>query len=165
MSKNYFIGNNEHPQHLSVGAVVLNNKNEICIHHFLNYPLQDKVVDFYLLMRETVNPDETLEEALHRGLEEEFGIKAILIDYLGSIKSKFPSNGTMIEKTTIYFLCRYQSQDLNLRDINDVEGKTKIEWQSADFLIPKMKEQGKKSGRSDIDESDVLKRLKKLKII
>lgn len=88
--KNYFQGNSKHPQHISVGAVVLNDKNEICCHHFdsrinkfIGYWKDNGLEDFYILMRETIEPNETLEHALHRGLMEEFGVEAELLDYIG----------------------------------------------------------------------------------
>lgn len=53
--KNYFQGTSEHPQHLSIGAVLLNDKNEACCHKFNKENLKGYWVDegldnFYLLM-------------------------------------------------------------------------------------------------------------------
>ncbi len=165
--ENYFQGNNEHLRHISVGAVVLNDKSEICCHHFTKGQLPGYwpdlgINDFYILMRETLNPNETLEQALHRGLMEEFGATAEMIDYVGSIRCNFKPNtegAREIEKTTLYFLCKLIGQDLSKRNTEDIEGKTDIEWHTADFLIPKMKEQAQKYNRPDIDESSVLERL------
>jgi hypothetical protein len=165
--KNYFQGNSSHPQHISVGAVVLNDKNEICCHHFdttkgvfKGYWKDEGLEDFYILMRETIEPNEALEETLHRGLMEEFGIEADLVDYIGSIQSHFQSKGVKIEKTTLYFLCKLKNQDLNKRSSGDVEYESQVEWLSADFLIPKMKEQAIKFGRTDVDESKILEKIK-----
>lgn len=179
--ENYFQGNSKHPQHISVGAVVLNNKNEICCHHFdttkgefKGYWKEQGLEDFYILMRETIEPNETLESALHRGLMEEFGIEAELVDYVGSIQSHFeikrketptlsvgaPTESVGVEKTTLYFLCKLKNQDLEKRSKGDVEYESQVEWQTADFLIPKMKAQSAKYGRTDIDESKILERLK-----
>ena len=165
--QNYFQGNSEHPRHISVGAIVLNDKNEICCHHFdsqktyfKGYWKDQGLEDFYILMRETVEPKETLENNLHRGLLEEFGMEAELIDYIGSIQSHFKNNEVEIEKTTLYFLCKLKNQDLNKRSSGDVEFESQIEWQTADFLILKMKEQALKYGRTDIDESKILEKLK-----
>lgn len=167
--KNYFQGNNEHPRHISVGAVVLNDKGEVCCHHFVRGDLPGYwpdlgINDFYILMRETLNPNETLEECLHRGLMEEFGMTAKLIDYLGSIKCHFKKNiegEKEIEKTTLYFLCEFVSQDLSKRSKEDIEGETEVEWHSAEFLIPKMKDQAIKYDRPDISEAEVLEKLDK----
>lgn len=164
--KNYFQGNSKHPQHISVGAIVLNDKKEICCHHFdstkfdfKGYLKDQGLEDFYILMRETMEPNETLESALHRGLMEEFGIEAELIDYTGSIQNHFESKGVEIEKTTLYFVCKLKNQDLSKRSSGDVEFESQIEWHTADFLIPKMKEQAIKYNRTDIDESKILERI------
>ncbi len=165
--KNYFQGNADHPQHFSVGAVLINEKREICCHHFNNdqlkgYWTDEGMTDLYILMRETINPRESLEDGALRGLREEFGAEAEIMDYIGSIKSHFTHKGAEAEKTTAYFLCKLVSQDLNQRSQEDIEGKSNVEWQTADFLIPKMKDQLAKYGRTDIDESEILERFQKL---
>jgi ADP-ribose pyrophosphatase YjhB (NUDIX family) len=114
-------------------------------------------------MRETINPGENLDIAVKRGLIEEFGAEAEIVDYIGSIRSHFKDKDVEIEKTTIYFVCKLISQDLSKRSDEDIEGKSYVEWQTASFLIPKMKEQSKKYSRTDIDESEILERFQKLK--
>lgn len=165
MSSTYFQGNSEHPQHISVGAILINDSGEICCHHFLTKDLKgywkdQKIDDFYILMRETIELNESLERALHRGLQEEFGATADLVDYVGSIKSTFQHKGVSIEKTTLYFVCKLINQDLSKRTGDDIESKSNIEWHKSDFLIPRMKEQAIKFGRTDIDESSILERVK-----
>jgi len=171
--QNYFQGNNKHPQHISVGTVLVNEKGEICCHHFDpkvsdigGYWQEQEVTDFYILMRETIEPGETLEEALGKGLMEEFGAEAEIIDYIGSIQSVFchKDSDIQIQKTTLYFLCKLKSQDLSKRS-GDIESKSQIEWQTAEFLIPQMKSQSAKYGRTDIDESPILERLQNLNLI
>ena len=166
--QNYFQGNSKHPQHLSVGVILLNDKGEICCHHFIDGQLKGYwpdlgINDFYILMRKTISPGESLEEAVKKGLMEEFGVKAEIVDYIGSIKSHFKDKEIEIEKTTIYFVCKLLSQDLNKRNEEDIEGKSNVEWQTPNFLIPKMKEQSKEYGRTDIDESEILERFQKSK--
>ncbi len=168
--KNYFQGNNEHPRHVSVGAVLVNGNDEVCAHHFdskngsefAGYWKDQGLDDFYILMRETVEMGETLEQTVHRGLLEEFGAEAEIVDYLGSIQSRFKHKGSEveIEKTTLYFLCKLKSQDLGKRSKNDVECESVLEWHSPEFLIEKMKFQGTKFNRQDLDESSVLEKLK-----
>lgn len=165
--QNYFQGNKEHPQHISVGGVVVNERGEILVHHFVRGDLPGYwpdlgINDFYILMRETLNPNETLESGLHRGLMEEFGVTAELQDYLGSIKCNFLKNvegEREIEKTTLYFLCKFISQDLSKRSTHDIEGKTDLEWHTPEFLISKMEEQAKKYNRPDISEASILEKL------
>lgn len=176
--KNYFQGNNDHPRHVSVGAVLVNDgstgspqeKGKICAHHFnsksgsefAGYWKDQGLDDFYILMRETVEMGETLEEATHRGLLEEFGAEAEIIDYLGSIQICFKHRGSEveIEKTTLYFLCKLKNQDLSKRSRGDVEYESVLEWHSPEFLIEKMKSQGAKFNRQDLDESSILEKLK-----
>lgn len=166
--KNYFQGNKDHPRHISVGGVVVNEKGEVMAHHFMREDLPGYwpdlgINDFYILMRETINPNETLEHALHRGLMEEFGVEAELVDYLGSIRCNFSKNvegEKEIEKTTLYFLCKFISQDLSKRSTEDIEGQTQIEWHPPEFLIEKMKDQAQKYNRTDLDESDILEKVK-----
>ena len=164
--QNYFQGNSRHPQHFSVGAILINDKNEVCCHHLIDDQLKGYwpdlgINDLYILMRETIDPGENLDSSVKRGLMEEFGAEAEIIDYLGSIKSHFKDKDVEIEKTTVYFVCKLISQDLFKRSDEDIEGKSNIEWQTANFLIPKMKEQSKKYGRTDINESEILKRFEK----
>ncbi len=166
LAKNYFQGNKDHPQHISVGAIVVNDKKEICCHHLFakdlkGYWTNEGLDDFYLLMRETLEPGETLEVALHRGLREEFGVTAEIVDYVGAIQSSFRDNvdaTVRIEKTTPYFLCKFLSQDISKRE-GDLESKTALEWRTAEFLIPRMKAQSEKFGRTDVDESSILERV------
>lgn len=167
----YFQGNNLHPQHISVGAILVNEKGEVCCHHFYakdltGYYADENLDDFYILMRETLHPNETLEGALQRGLMEEFGATGELVDYVGSIEGHFKHQGVDIQKTTLYFLCKLKEQDISKRGSDDVEdeieAKTIIEWQTVDYLIPLMKEQSVRFGRTDIDESSILERMKML---
>lgn len=165
----YYQGNASHPQHLSVGAILINAADEICCHHFFAKDLRgywtgEGLDDFYLLMRETPEPGESLEAALARGLREEFGATAELVDYAGSIQSRFESKGVEVQKTTPYFLCRLIDQDPSHRE-GDIESKTSLEWQSAEFLIPKMREQAVRFGRTDVDESPILERAVRLGLL
>lgn len=165
MKPTYFQGNSEHPQHVSVGGILLNEKGEVCCHHFFTkdlkgYWTEEGLDDFYILMRETIEPNESLEQALRRGLREEFGATGEIIDYVGAIKSTFEHKGVAIEKTTLYFLCTLISQDVSRRTGKDIESQSAIEWQTADYLIPRMKEQAARFGRTDIDESSILERIK-----
>lgn len=143
----------------------MNEKGEVCCHHLFTKDLKgywadEKIDDFYILMRETIEPNESFEKALHRGLMEEFGATAEIVDYAGSIKSAFKHKGVEVEKTTLYFLCKLTSQDLSRRSQEDIEGKSAVEWQTADYLIPRMKKQAVRFGRTDVDESSILERVK-----
>ena len=143
----------------------MNEKGEVCCHHFFTKDLKgywadEGLDDFYILMRETIKSNESLEQALHRGLKEEFGATGEIIDYAGSIKSTFKHKGVDIEKTTLYFLCKLIDQDVSKRPTDDIEHKSIVEWQKSGFLIPLMKKQAVKFGRTDVDESSILEKIK-----
>jgi ADP-ribose pyrophosphatase YjhB (NUDIX family) len=155
---NYYRGTHEHPYHLSVGAVLINDHGEVCCHYFT---LHQDYTDFYLLMRETMEAGETIEQALHRGLREEFAATAQVVGFLGSIVSEFDSASrqTKIQKTTLYFQCQLNHQDLSRREPDDPEAHSQIQWHPPQFLIPKMEEQFQRLGRADMNEAAVLNRL------
>jgi ADP-ribose pyrophosphatase YjhB (NUDIX family) len=161
----YFLGNNNDPHHLSVGAVLLNNKNEVACHYFgkektFGYYTDNNLADFYTLMRQTVSPNETLEHALVRGLQEEFGATATIENYIGSLTSHFEHKGVRVEKTTLYFLATLKSVDESTRNNDIPEGRTEIKWLSIDHLIQEMKKQSTRFTRTDLDESKILERAK-----
>ncbi len=161
MSHNYFRGTIENPYHISIGAVLVNNEGQVCCHYFkeIDHRQFKDAKDLYLLMRETIEPNETIEEVLHRGLMEEFGAEATLNRYLGSIISYFPRKNISIEKTTLYFLFDFISLEESRRSKDDVEGNSEIRWINPSDLIIKMREQGIRLMRSDLDESAILERL------
>lgn len=156
----YFQGTVTHPYHVSIGAVVLNEEGKVCCHYFksLETKATGTLENFYLLMRETIEPHESIEDCLARGLQEEFGITASLETYIGSIVSKFEikDTGVFVEKTTLYFLCRMVSIDESTRKEGDVEATSTIMWMDPEELIVCMKEQGKRLGREDADESKIV---------
>lgn len=159
---NYYTGQAKNPYHLSIGAVVLNDKKEIACHHLSDI---NESKSLYILMRETVKPNELLEQAVARGLMEEFGMKAEIKDYLGSLESFFTNwEKAKIQKTTLYFLCDFRSleegAEKKLEKHFDWVEKDVIEWHDANFLIPKMKAQKEEFRRSDFDESEILERVK-----
>lgn len=159
--KNIFQGNKEFPFHISVGAILTNEVGLICTHYFKkeDLPVESEAKsDLILLMRETIEPGESIEEALLRGIEEEFGAKGQIVAYLGSIKSIFPWRGSkvQIEKTTIYFHIIMTSINPKLREKDGVESKSEIRWIEPEVLRDLFIEQGRKYDRTDLDESKVI---------
>jgi len=154
---NYFIGNKTRPFHLSVGAVVLNDNDQVLCYHFV-IPKDKKEV--YSLMRETVEPTTSSEDNLRRGLMEEFGVQVLIIGFLGAIESHFENwEGIEIQKTTIYFLCRLDKYRPLIKPSKPgiFEGETgHIEWHEIHFLIEKMKNQFDLYQKTDYDESIIL---------
>lgn len=145
------------PYHLSVGAVMLNDAGLVACHHFAEYEGRQ---DFYILMRESVEQDESLLDAVHRGLREEFGATAQIERYLGSIVSQFTIDGEPRgEKTTLYVLAR-QVGDLGERQTGDSEEASIIEFMPPQELAAKMRAQAKRfTDRTDLDESAILERI------
>lgn len=155
---NYFIGNKKRPFHLSVGVVVFNDTKQVLCSHFSK--ARDNC-DVYSLMRETIRPNTSLEENVRRGLMEEFGVEAIIIQFIGTIISHFINwEGVEIEKTTVYFLCKLEKSDQSKITHPDKFEKQlgMIEWQDINFLIQKMKEQSETLQKTDYDESIILER-------
>lgn len=168
MPPNYFQGTAVHPQHLSVGAIVVNDKGEICCHRFspellaANWPDRRGLPELYVLMRETLDPAEPLERALLRGLIEEFGLVAEIVDYIGSLKSTFFKEGMSVEKTTLYFLCKLSSTGFP-RDITDMEGASQLMWLTHGALSAELEKQEKATNDdaeydSSIHERPILER-------
>jgi hypothetical protein len=114
VTTNYFIGICDEPFHLSVGAILVNDKGEVA-HHFWNKKEYKNAVyeNIYLLMRETIEPNESLEQAVTRGLQEEFGVVATLETYLGSLVAAAKTTREF-QKTTLYFLCNLEKIDKTL---------------------------------------------------
>ncbi|MCX6727150.1 MAG: NUDIX domain-containing protein [Candidatus Shapirobacteria bacterium] len=90
-------GDHNNPYHLSVSAVVFEG-NKLA--------LLKKVDGSYTLPRETINSNESLVNAIFRGLREELGINVSVEKFIGSLITIFkrPDN-TKVEKTTLYFIC------------------------------------------------------------
>lgn len=154
---NYYSGTKEKPHHISVGAILRNDKNEIACHYY-EKKIRKYPENFYTLMHESVEMGETLEQTLHRGLQEEFGATAEIKEYVGSLVITYDVEGQMIEKTVIYFLCDFIS--FSERNMEDPENQSEIRWLPIDELIGIMKEQGRKFNTSG-DESKILEDVKR----
>ncbi|MFA6459184.1 MAG: NUDIX domain-containing protein [Candidatus Paceibacterota bacterium] len=157
---NHFRRSAEYPFHISIGGIVVNGSGEICCHYYDKFELAGagELRDFYLLMRETIEPGESIEGCLARGLMEEFGAESTIRHYIGAIVSKFflAEDEPAVEKTTLYFLCDFIYKDETKRKLGDPECGSKIVWMKPNDLIEKMKEQGIRLGRKDADESQVV---------
>ncbi len=163
MNLKHFQGTPQNPYHISVGAVVRNSKGEICCHYFdtFSHPTIGSFTNLYILMRESLEDGETLERCLERGLREEFGITADPVSFIGSIVAHVPMQGTKVtmEKTTLYFLCDLVSIDESSREKGDPESSSQIKWLPPSELVLKMRDQAKRLGREDADESVILSRI------
>lgn len=107
-----------------------------------------------ILMRESLEEDETLVEAVKRGLKEEFGAEGVLEKYLGSEQHFLHTPGGDFEKTTLYFQVRLTQ--LGERPAHDEESHSVLEWVEPNTLFKRMKEQGAATNRRDLDESKII---------
>lgn len=146
------------PFHVSVGAVVVNDQNKVLAHH---YPAGTAAAsESYLLMRESIQMDETPLCAVKRGIAEEFGLQTRIKDFIGSIVCEFiHENGVKVEKTTLYFLCDQPQALSEGREQEGFESQSKLEWLEIEKLAKLSADQIKVISRTDFDESKILQRV------
>lgn len=150
------------PFHLSVGAVVVNETGAILVHHAYKDKIPEKYAsifgsntDIWYLMRETVENNESLEHAVLRGVQEEFGIEQCsIVRYLGSIQAIDDHEPTSFEKTTLYFLVT--PGNVGARPIADAESHTDLEWRTPEELLTLFRTQMKNGALADLDESKII---------
>lgn len=150
---NPYKGTKEHPHHISVGVILVNSENEVACHYYGEQTIRNYPKNFYTLLHESLEANENLEDAVTRGLKEEYSMKGTLERYVGSIVTWFDRDGSKVEKTVLYFLSRLLSIDE--RDLSDPESISEIKWMNIDELISIMKTQG------EDDESKILEDVKK----
>ena len=113
-------GTAQNPCHLSVATVLLNEQGEIAVIR--------KPRGYHCLPRETIYSDETLIQGLRRGLREELGVDCIVKRFLGSLVNHFNlSDGTNIEKTTLYFKAQLVGV-VGSRSLEDDEKEDEVLW-------------------------------------
>jgi len=155
-NKPFFQASKKQPYHLSIGAVLFDQKGRIACHHF-NEILGHK--DIYILMRESAEDNESPLKTLHRGLKEEFGATAQPVAFLGSLSGYLPDPRLPFEKTTLYIACQLMQWNPEDRDLTDPEAASTIEWLEPAALISLMERQGVRfQHRADADESEMVKR-------
>lgn len=154
--RSFFQASARQPYHLSVGAVLFDQQGRIACHHFkeiFGYK------DIYILMRESMEDNETPFMTMHRGLKEEFGAEAKPVAFLGSLSGYLPDARLPFDKTTLYIVCQLTEWDPEKRDLNDSEASSDIEWIEPEALIAIMKKQGDRfPHRADADESLMVQR-------
>lgn len=150
------------PAHLSVGCVLLNQKNEVALLHFAADTKYGKMFgrEFYLLMRETIEGDESLKTAVNRGLMEEMGARGYIVAFLGSVQSDIHeelAGGLAMRKTTLYHLASLEEIDDSKRKPNDEEKDANIVWLSLGKARRVFEAQAAhRPDRHDINESVVI---------
>ncbi len=150
---NIYKGTKEYPHHISVGVVLVNDKKEVACHFYGEQKIRNYPKNFYTLVHESLEDNETLEDAAIRGVKEEFSMKATLVRFVGSLITHFNRDGVSVEKTVPYFLCTVT--EIFERDLTDPESISEIKWMDIDELIAIMKTQG------EDDESKILEDVKR----
>jgi hypothetical protein len=151
----FFQASKEQPYHLSIGAVLFNHNGCIACHHFKEIFGHQ---DIYILMRESMENDETPLMTLNRGLKEEFGASAKPISFLGCLSGFLYDPKLSFDKTTLYIACELIDWNTEERDPDDPESMSTIEWIKPNELIEIMMLQGNRFKRVDADESEMIKR-------
>lgn len=147
------------PYHLSVGVVVMIKDGKVVCHKVNN----GEIKDGYILVRSSLNDQETPEEAVHRAIKEELGSSGEISAYLGSKTTVDEwwheiNDPKEVEKTTLYFLVQETSRTKRENWKGNVEGESEIAEVNTDFLLTQMPKQAKEVGWSDLDESEIIKR-------
>ena len=150
------------PFHISVGAVLVDKEGRICTHAFAKDTLSPRIqqivgdrTELYLLMRESLEAGETLEQAVVRGIREEFGAEGVVKKYLGSITGPaFDTRSDVsFEKNTPYFEVSLTS--LGDRPKDDAESHSTLRWMEPQELRAAMALQASPF-RNDLDESKII---------
>lgn len=151
--------------HISVGAVVFDDQYRVCLHHFekKNVPehlqfLGDYLDDIWHLVRESLEGNEPLHDAVLRGVQEELGATGTIEKYLGAKIDRIdgPSDVHPFEKVTLYHAVRLGG--LGERPQIDTESKTLLEWYSPAEAIEIFTTQASKTSRPELDERVVIER-------
>lgn len=141
-----------------MGAVLFNQNGCVACHHFKEI---FEFKDVYILMRESMEDNETPLMTLQRGLREEFGAIGKPVAFLGALTGDLPDARLPFNKTTLYIACQLVEWDPAKRnqDPADLEASSTIEWIEPNALIAIMEKQGKRfPHRVDANESEMIRR-------
>jgi hypothetical protein len=151
-----FNASDQWPAHMSVSAVLFNDRHEVAMHHWEQIPWGDNV---YNLMHETLHNLEPLEVAVARGLREEWGAEGKIIAYLGTQVLNFyiTLDKRELHKALPYFLVELSSINPDRRDNSGVEAQSAIVWKSIPDALAIMADQSRRfPDRPDFDETVAL---------
>ncbi len=151
------------PFHISIGAVLFNDKFEICIHHFITEKLPENLRfhaggldEYYHLVRESLDNNEALEDAVLRGVHEEFGAIGEVDKFLGAKEDVITGHAYDFQKITLYHsvkLVRFEERP----DI-DPENHSEMEWYTPKELLNIYDKQVSQTDRPELDERVIIER-------
>jgi hypothetical protein len=129
----YFSGNKDNPHHLSVGAVLWQDTHIALIR---------KPHGHVTLPQETFYASESMEAAVARGLSEEVGVSnAIIRRFIGSLQTTFTrEDGTLIDKTTVYFEVTSDKVVPDTRKLEADESDDQVIWMTPSAAISALQE-------------------------
>lgn len=145
-----FAASKQNLYHLSVGVVLINNDGFIGVHHFAE-PREN-----YILIRETIEAGESIEQTAQRGMQEEFGATGKIVGYLGSRVSSYKVDSFDAQKTVVYVVAQLADWRPETRAQDDREAGSQIEWHAATDLTEKIRQTHL---NADTDESEIVERL------
>lgn len=103
----------EFPYNLSVGAIIQEGDR------YLVLKQSDGVCRF---PSETMYSDESIEDALIRGMQEELGLLVRVGKFIGSVYAEFLApDQNVVKKTTIYFFCTKIGETTRSPQTNEVD--------------------------------------------
>lgn len=119
--------------------------------------LADYMDECYHLMRETLEGNEPLQDAVLRGIQEEFGARGVVDRYLGAkIDEIRQPDGSTFEKLTIYHAVRLTGW--TERTASDAESNTQLEWYTPQEALATYDAQCAKTARPELDERVIIER-------
>ena len=119
--------------------------------------LLDHLDETYHLMRESLEGNEPLPDAVLRGVSEEFGATGVVERYLGAkIDEIVQPDGQTFEKLTIYHAVRLVEQ-MSRKEF-DAESRTDIEWHNPADVLQIYDAQCAVTSRPELDERVIVRR-------
>lgn len=160
----YRYQNPNRPYHLSVGALVFDDERNICVHRYESHNAPEGILHLfggldvvYLLVRETVHDNESLETAVLRGVSEEFGVIGEVDSFLGTLIAEVRDvDGWSFEKTTPYHSVRKIGD--GERDVEDEENFSELVWLAAADAREKFAWQAAHTDRQELNELLIIDR-------
>ncbi len=162
MGQSLFLHSDRQPFHLSVGVLVYRADGRMLVHYHAEAAVRgQRYRDLYVLVRESVEDAETLEEAVHRGVREETGASVVVHAFLGDLHERWTiADGADHDwqKTTVYFLVELTEWDPGRRDPNDPEAGSNLLWLEPRELELKLDDTARRYPQMETGEGEIVRR-------